>query len=78
MTGGTGDARETWEYDPSTDSWEQRADCDGACKDVWRYDPAANSWTSIATFPGTARWDALGLSLGDAGLVAGEGRIPGI
>jgi N-acetylneuraminic acid mutarotase len=38
-------------------------------KDFWEYDPATDTWTQKATFPGAARYNAVGFS------VAGKGYI---
>jgi hypothetical protein len=38
-------------------------------KQIWEYDPATNSWTRKRDFPGSARWGAVGVSLGDKGYV---------
>ena len=36
-------------------------------QDLWEYDPAANTWTARAPFPGPAREDAVGFSIGSKG-----------
>ncbi len=38
-------------------------------KQIWEYDPATNTWTRKGDFPGTARWGAVGVSIGDKGYV---------
>jgi N-acetylneuraminic acid mutarotase len=37
--------------------------------DFWEYDPATNEWTSIGDFEGTARYNAIGFSIGSKGYV---------
>lgn len=41
--------------------------------DLWQYNPTSNSWTQKANFPGTARADAVGFSVGNKGYI-GTGR----
>ncbi|HYV92236.1 MAG TPA: kelch repeat-containing protein [Chitinophagales bacterium] len=36
-------------------------------KDFWEYDPASNTWTQKADFGGTARFQAVGFSIGSKG-----------
>ena len=43
-------------------------------KDFWEYDPAANTWTQKADFGGTARYGAVGFSIGSKGYI-GTGLI---
>ncbi len=43
-------------------------------KDFWEYDPAANTWTRKADFGGTARFWAVGFSIGSKGYI-GTGDI---
>ena len=38
-------------------------------KDFWEYDPAANTWTQKADFGGTARYGAVGFSIGSKGYI---------
>lgn len=38
-------------------------------KDFWEYSPATNCWTRKADFKGTARYSAVGLSIGDKGYI---------
>ena len=38
-------------------------------KDFWEYDPAANTWTQKADFGGTARYYAVGFSIGSKGYI---------
>jgi N-acetylneuraminic acid mutarotase len=38
-------------------------------KQIWEYDPSSDTWTRKKDFPGTARWAAIGISLGDKGYV---------
>ena len=38
-------------------------------KDFWEYDPAANAWTQKADFGGTARYCAVGFSIGSKGYI---------
>ncbi len=38
-------------------------------KDFWEYDPAANTWTQKADFGGTARYSAVGFSIGSKGYI---------
>lgn len=33
-------------------------------KQVWEFDPSANKWTRKKDFPGTARWGAIGITIG--------------
>ncbi len=37
--------------------------------DFWEYDPASNTWKQIATFGGTARYNAIGFSIGSKGYI---------
>lgn len=37
--------------------------------DFWEYDPALNTWRQIATFGGTARYNAIGFAIGSKGFV---------
>lgn len=37
--------------------------------DFWEYDPDANTWKQVASFGGTARYDAIGFSSGTKGYV---------
>lgn len=46
------------------------------CNDFWEYDPATNMWTQKANFGGTARWGAVGFSIGTKGYI-GTGEIQG-
>lgn len=34
---------------------------------IWEYDPSNDTWTRKNDFPGTARWAAVGITLGDKG-----------
>jgi N-acetylneuraminic acid mutarotase len=43
-------------------------------KDFWEYNPATDSWTQKADFGGTARWCAVGFSIGTKGYI-GTGSI---
>jgi len=45
-------------------------------KDFWEYDPALNTWTRKADFGGTARYSAVGFSIGSKGYI-GTGRFYG-
>jgi N-acetylneuraminic acid mutarotase len=69
---------------PSNTAWSECASfcignygyvCTGfsgvASQDNWRYDPAANQWTQMASFPGTARWEAVGFSIKNFGFITG-------
>jgi N-acetylneuraminic acid mutarotase len=38
-------------------------------RDFWEYDPASNTWRQIAFFLGTARYNAVGFSIGNLGYV---------
>ncbi|HEY3403285.1 MAG TPA: kelch repeat-containing protein [Ohtaekwangia sp.] len=38
-------------------------------KDFWEYDPETDQWTPVADFEGTARYRAIGFSIGDVGYV---------
>ena len=38
-------------------------------KDFWEYDPVANTWTQKADFGGTARYGAVGFSIGTKGYI---------
>jgi N-acetylneuraminic acid mutarotase len=38
-------------------------------KDFWEYDPALNTWTRKADFPGNARYNAVGFSIGNKGYI---------
>ena len=38
-------------------------------KDFWEYDPATNAWTQKADFGGTARYGAVGFSIGSKGYI---------
>jgi hypothetical protein len=38
-------------------------------KQIWEFDPSNNTWTRKKDFPGTARWAAIGIALGDKGYV---------
>ena len=38
-------------------------------KDCWEYDPATNIWTQKADFGGSARWLAVGFSIGNKGYI---------
>ena len=38
-------------------------------KDFWEYDPATNTWTQKADFGGTARYVAVGFSIGSKGYI---------
>jgi N-acetylneuraminic acid mutarotase len=38
-------------------------------KDFWEYDPSTDSWTQKADFGGTARYDAVGFSVGTKGYI---------
>jgi N-acetylneuraminic acid mutarotase len=37
--------------------------------DFWEYDPAVNQWSQKAAFPGTARFAAVGFSIGNKGYI---------
>jgi N-acetylneuraminic acid mutarotase len=38
-------------------------------KQIWEFDPSNNTWTRKKDFPGTARWAAIGIALGNKGYV---------
>lgn len=48
-----------------------------ALNDFWEYDPSTDKWTRKADFPGGARYDAVGFSIGNKGYI-GTGASGGI
>ena len=42
---------------------------DSNTKDFWEYDPVGNTWTQKADFGGTARYAAVGFSIGNKGYI---------
>ena len=41
----------------------------GSLNDFWEYDPTTDKWTKKADFPGGARYDAVGFSIGNKGYI---------